>query len=779
MELTGQFSLANVTPSHPRQSGHKFGSSRNDLDRALSALNAIPPDLPRDEWVKVGMSLQAAGGTFDDFDQWSAGADSYNAQDSRAAWKSFKPGKGINAATLFHIARDHGWTDGTQQPAPARVTGPVVPSRKPAPGMSASEVWVRCVAATADHPYIVSKGAAGVPLDSLRVVPAGDPQRIMGESMVGALVVPCMDADGTLSTLQFITPPDVTARLNEKGKPGKLNLPGHPVEGWFTVGTITPSAVIYIVEGVGAAWSCWQATGAAAVACFGSGGMGKVAHELRQRDANARLVVVPDVGKEHDARKIAVDIGAAVAAMPDGETDNFDANDLAQRDGYDVLAQLLEAAQEPSKPEIPEEELHPLVKLVNYDFVPKVPRWTIPGFIGQGATSIAGARGVGKTTIMVPLAMVAAGLHAPNDPLAPKHWRHVIYVTEDVEQAVRILTGIVKHGNLGIDEAAVFERFHLVEAARLPPAKVILAGKNYRERFTRRVGQVEVLPLVVFDTVSANFDFENENENSQVGRAMAMLKQDFSGLPVWLIFHLAKASTGSTDVSSLSARGGGAFEADANQNLYLVDDKGSRRLIRGKTRFEAKWADLQIESYTAQTTAQDEYGDTHNLVLRWGVATPPEQTRLEVKGILEEAEKLVKEKAKKLAESTLRTDVRDAVQTGWQLGRPLNKEDVKAKLGSSRNAVTDCIINLLNEGWLYAVEIPAKERTNSNSKYFLVNLDTPEHEAFLATGELPSAKMVVPEGIKKKQIPSVSTPEGETSDSEAKNDGMGDANHAQ
>jgi putative DNA primase/helicase len=78
------------------------------------------------------------------------------------------------------------------------------PPRKPAPGMSPAEVWNRCEPATAAHGYIVAKAAAGVPLDALRVVPAGDPLRIQGESMAGALVVPAYAPDGSLQSLQCV-----------------------------------------------------------------------------------------------------------------------------------------------------------------------------------------------------------------------------------------------------------------------------------------------------------------------------------------------------------------------------------------------------------------------------------------------------------------------------------------------------------------------------------------------------------------------------------------------
>ena len=50
-----------------------------NLDRARDALQAIPPDLPRDEWVRAGMAAQAAGLGFDDFNDWSAGAGNYDA----------------------------------------------------------------------------------------------------------------------------------------------------------------------------------------------------------------------------------------------------------------------------------------------------------------------------------------------------------------------------------------------------------------------------------------------------------------------------------------------------------------------------------------------------------------------------------------------------------------------------------------------------------------------------------------------------------------------------
>lgn len=379
----------------------------HDTDRARDALYTIPPDLPRDAWVKTGMAAHAAGLSFDDFDQWSAPAGNYNAQAARATWRSFKaaPG-GVGAGALFGMARDNGWIDGSasHKPAPARATRPPEPQRKPAPGMSAREVFDRCEPTTNSHPYLVQKGAASVPVQALRVVPAGDPLRIMGESMAGALVVPCMALDGSLSTLQLIPPPDVAQRLKAAGKPGKLNLPGHSVQGWFTVGEVVPGGLVHIVEGIGQAWAVWQATGAAAVVAFGAGNMGKVAAALRQNDDAARLVICPDRGKEPEAHKIAADTGAAVACLPECEPDNFDVGDLFQRDGFDVLAALLESATMPPKPE-------PRYKLLNRDDLAALPAlsWRVRGVLpAVGLAGLYGPSASGKSFLAFDMAAAIA-----------------------------------------------------------------------------------------------------------------------------------------------------------------------------------------------------------------------------------------------------------------------------------------------------------------------------------------------------------------------------------
>ncbi|MBS0346599.1 MAG: AAA family ATPase [Proteobacteria bacterium] len=371
-------------------------------------MHAIPPDLPRDEWVKVAMGAHAAGVDFDTFDAWSAQGGNYDARAARDVWRSIKPGRGVGAGTLYHEAVEHGWRMGEGKPQQRQQQAPrkaAQPPRKPAPGMAPAEVWARCEPATNEHAYILKKHAAGVPLDGLRVLPAGDSLLIQREPMAGALVVPAYVPAGALQSLQFVAPPEVAARLKAQGKTDKLNLPGAPMAGAsFTVGEVVAGGPVYVCEGIGAAWACWQATGHPAVVCFGWGNVGKVAADLRQRDASARLVLVPDTGKETSAAEIARELGCAVAYMPEGEPQNFDAGDLAQRDGADVLAELLEGAREPAKPE-------PRYKLLGGDELRDLPplAWRVRGVLpAVGLAALYGPSASGKSFLAFDMACAIA-----------------------------------------------------------------------------------------------------------------------------------------------------------------------------------------------------------------------------------------------------------------------------------------------------------------------------------------------------------------------------------
>lgn len=142
-----------------------------DWDHVKSALDAIPPDCSRDEWISVGMAIHhaaTAGGEveagFALWNRWSAGGVKYPGQRAlQTQWKSFKSDKStvVRLGTLFSIAQRYGWTrpqpDVSALFAPAeRITPPetlaaaIQDGRLPVPTMRL-EWWPRPLAQRAQE----------------------------------------------------------------------------------------------------------------------------------------------------------------------------------------------------------------------------------------------------------------------------------------------------------------------------------------------------------------------------------------------------------------------------------------------------------------------------------------------------------------------------------------------------------------------------------------------------------------------------------------------------
>lgn len=511
--------------------------------RALDALNHIPADTDRDTWVRAGMAAHAAGLSFDDFDAWSATAESYDAAAARDTWRSFKSGKGVGTGTLYRMAADHGWSNGKQGRVSRVVTTQTTQAtqpapRKPAPGMSAAEVWSRCQPATYDHGYIGAKQATGVPLEHLRVVPADDPMVVNGQRMAGALVVPAYDIEGELQSLQLIPPP---------GAGKKQNLPRHPMAGaCHVVGNLEPGCVTYICEGIGAAWSTWQATGLAAVVAFGSGNMGRIAAELRAQVDDAKLVLVADAGMEKKVEGIAKEVGATFVTMPEGWEKNMDVNDLALRDGLDALADWL--AMEPVKPA---EEL-PLGIVFAHDlpedYTP--PDELIEGVLTVGAGSVIyGDSNSGKTFLVIDMACAIA--------------RGVPWMGRQVEQGLVVYVAAESPASV----KGRLQAYQIHHGVRVPNFAIVTAPVNLHsneidtEALILAVKQVERLAgqpakLVVGDTLARLSAGANENS----GEDMGLVVQRFdriraeTGAHFLLIHHSGKdAAKGARGHSSLRA----------------------------------------------------------------------------------------------------------------------------------------------------------------------------------------------------------------------------------
>lgn len=558
----------------------------HDTARAIEALHSIPADLPRDQWVKVGMSFHAAGGSLDEFDRWSAQADSYNPQACRATWRSFKSGKGIGEGTLFSIARDYGGVSGISlQPSPkalnrSNVETPV----KPRAGMGAAEIWERCEPASLDHPYIIKKKAAGVPLDGLRVVPAGDPLTLQGESMAGALVVPVWRETGELSTLQVIAPPAVAEKLKAKSKPDKLNLPAHPVEGFFTVGEIAEGQPVYIVEGIGTAWACWQDTGSPSVVCFGAGNMAKVAAKLRKQHPEGKLVLVPDVGKESQAAAIAAEVSAFVALMPAGWASNSDVHDLAQSEGMDVLEALLTSATEPPKPA-------PRYKLLGGEDLRSLPplAWRVAGVLpAVGLAALYGPSASGKSFLSFDMAAAIASGHrwfGCRVEAAP-----VVYAALEGEAGFKL-------------RAQAWETYR---GHALPSGLKMMLQPFQLTHYADVQDLAAVVPkgaVVFVDTLNRAAPTADENSSKDMGEILEAAKrlQSMTGGLVILIHHTGKDATkGLRGHSSLFAAMDAAVE---------VSREGDRREWKVAKAKDGADGDAHAFRLEVETLGTDDYGD--------------------------------------------------------------------------------------------------------------------------------------------------------------------------
>lgn len=346
----------------------------NEYDKARAAL-AYVPNHERETWVRMGMALKAEFGEagLDLWDEWSQGAESYNAADARAVWKSISEGGAITIASLYHEAKQAGWKPNGSGPVP-----PVSPQelaererrRKEAQDReereaagakaNAAELWKQARDVGPDHPYLQRKWIQ--PVKSLRVIDSSTAAGILGYgpkcsdgALVGALIVAPLKCGEDFVSCELID-----------GDGKKIVPYGSKVGGAYWAAQPMPehdgeTATICIGEGIATMLSVKAATGCHAIAARSCVNLRPVAEAMRQRYPRAKIILCGDVGPGEDkARQAAAAVGGNLA-LPEFGADRpegaKDFNDLHKLRGLEAVRKALGAAQ--TVPPMPEHRPSP------------------------------------------------------------------------------------------------------------------------------------------------------------------------------------------------------------------------------------------------------------------------------------------------------------------------------------------------------------------------------------------------------------------------------------
>jgi hypothetical protein len=366
---------------------------------------------------------------------------------------------------------------------------------------------------------------------------------------------------------------------------------------------------------------------------------------------------------------------------------------------------------------------HPLSRTVDLSAKPQAPRWVVRGFFAEGVTVLSGAAGVGKTSVLLTLVLIVAGIirGLMVAALAPKHWRQVVWISEAPEQVRNILAAMEGAGV--VDMAEVAERFHLVPAVRMDAAEVVKVGALYMEQWARQVDGQTIKPLVVIDTKAATFKVAEENNNAEASEMVAALKQSFAGLPVWLVGHLPKVSANEKNTGNLSARGAGAIEADAETTAYIVKDGAMRRLELAKVRYVPRFTELCFDATLETVELPDQWGAVEHVQVRWCTVSPHTKSRQEA--------------TEWDAEDESREAILQAVERAHAEGNPLSRSAVPQKAGIRPASAKPIVDALVDDSWLWEVEVPKDRRINNRKTHYLVRMSEDEREGFMADGTLP------------------------------------------
>ena len=297
----------------------------NERERVAAALSHVPADCDYETWWRLAASVYSLLGDegHDLWDSWSRQSEDYKPHEARSTWRSVQHMTQIGGGTLFRLAQQHGWR-GERRVVPRSPSALGRQSARPsalaaAPDDSAARKnAARMVkqAELGEHPYLARKGF---------------PERaglVLGEE----LIVP-MRKRGELVSVQRIMP-DGSKRFLRGSRVGGAS--------HYVRRTSSPVLRVY-VEGLASALSVDAALQvlrlrADVIVAFSAGNMPAV---VRGGERGCRQFAVADNDASGAGEKAA---RATDLSWWMPEVEGWDANDVHQRQGLDVLANGLRAA---------------------------------------------------------------------------------------------------------------------------------------------------------------------------------------------------------------------------------------------------------------------------------------------------------------------------------------------------------------------------------------------------------------------------------------------------
>jgi len=535
-----------------------------DLRQIEAALSFIPAH-DRDVWWKIGMAVKSELGEegFSLWSDWSATADTYKPTDARAVWKSFKPSGPVTIASLFGLAKEHGY----RPEHPARPIDPAEMLRRARERQEAERIERENTEAS--HREAARKaadlwGKANPNPDPNHAYSARKDVPAVGvRQMDDALIVPLYGADNALTGLQFIQPDGQKRFITGTRKAGSwcvLKPEGIPPTDW---------SIILVAEGWATAASLNTATGLPVFIAFDCGNLSAVARYIRQQFPAARLLFCADDdahGKgEHHARIAASQSnGMAIipqwGGIPNMNHEHTDFNDLHRAAGIEAVRhQIGNALENFTTGVIPQDEPQPddgerqqrtgkrekppikpakAYSIADFLSIKLPPRINLlsPWMPAQGLAMVYAPRGIGKTFfgLNVAYAVASGGSFLCWKAEAPMRVMYIDGEMPAVTMQERLAAIVNSHEAEAEADALLIVTPDMQDGEPMPDLSTI-------------EGQAAIAPLlegvrlIVVDNISTlcRTGTENESDSWDVVQMWA-LKQRSAGRSVLFVHHAGK-----------------------------------------------------------------------------------------------------------------------------------------------------------------------------------------------------------------------------------------------